>query len=286
MIKCIAIDMDGTLLNEHHVISNLNKEAIEFAQSKGIEVVIATGRSYHEAKYALDEVGIKTPIICVNGAEVRSISGESVYASPISTEVTLKIMEVLDESKAYYELYTAEGTYSKDYEQGLMIIMDIFMSPNQKVNYEETLAEAKKRFENGLIHLVKDFYPIVTEMNEPVYKLISFSFDQNVLKDLMEKLKSIDGIALSSSGKENIEINSIDAQKGIALTEFVKQKGISLEETMAIGDNFNDVSMFKRVGRAVAMGNAPEDVKKHSHFITEPNSDDGVGKEILRVLEG
>ncbi|MFC4321832.1 Cof-type HAD-IIB family hydrolase [Litchfieldia salsa] len=283
MIKCIAIDMDGTLLNEHHVVSEFNKQAIERAQANGIEVVIATGRSYLEAKSPLDEVGLNCPIICVNGAEVRSISGERLDESPIEQTTAYKIMEILDKKQAYYELYNEDGTYSKDYEKGLMIIMDIFMSPNKHVNYEETLKAAKERYENGLIHLVDEFKSIV-ESNKSVYKFISFSFDPKVLVELKEELSKLEGIAVSSSGKENLEINSIHAQKGLALTQFVKQRNISLEETMAIGDNFNDISMFKCAGRSVAMGNAPEDVRIHSNHSTDTNKNDGVGKAILEVL--
>ena len=71
MIKCIASDMDGTLLNSNQLISEENKEAIVKAQAQGIEFVVATGRSYQEATYVLDEAGITCPVICANGAEVR-----------------------------------------------------------------------------------------------------------------------------------------------------------------------------------------------------------------------
>ncbi|MBD8070075.1 HAD family phosphatase [Bacillus sp. PS06] len=284
MIKCIAIDMDGTLLNEHHVVSDLNKQAIEAAQAKGIEVVIATGRSFPEAKFPLEAAELNCPIIAVNGADVRSISGERIHESPIDQETAFKVMDILNKHNAYYELYTEDGTYSKDYDQGLMIIMDIFMSPNfQHVNYEETVKAAKERFESGLIQLVDEFDSIVKN-NVSVYKFITFSFDEKVLAELREALSTIEGIAISSSGKENIEINSVHAQKGLALTEFVAKRNITLEETMAIGDNYNDLSMFQRVGRAVAMGNAPEEVKKHGHIITDTNKNDGVGKAILEVV--
>lgn len=95
----------------------------------------------------------------------------------------------------------------------------------------------------------------------------------------------LDSIAVSASGKENIEINDENAQKGIAVTSFVQERHISLEETMAIGDNYNDVSMFQRVGRAVAMGNAPQEIKEFAHIVTGTNDEHGVAQAILNALE-
>ncbi len=68
MIKCVATDMDGTLLDAKMQVSQENKKAIEAAQAQGVEVVVATGRSYFEARFALDEADIHCPVICINGA--------------------------------------------------------------------------------------------------------------------------------------------------------------------------------------------------------------------------
>ena len=74
MIKLIATDMDGTLLNAAHEISSTNQEAIKFAQEHGITVVIATGRAFYEANTPIAETDLKVPYICLNGAEVRDES--------------------------------------------------------------------------------------------------------------------------------------------------------------------------------------------------------------------
>src|SRR3954462_12597907 len=87
MIKCIASDMDGTLLNSIQQISEENKQAIIKAQAEGIEFLVATGRSYQEATYVLSEAGLSCPVICVNGAEIRSKEGEVLSSTPISKEL-------------------------------------------------------------------------------------------------------------------------------------------------------------------------------------------------------
>lgn len=96
MIKTIAIDMDGTLLNKMQKVSEENKHAIQRAQSEGVEVIIATGRSYVEARFALDEAGIVCPVICVNGAALFTEDGK--IALPIQCQLPL-LKWSLDSSK-------------------------------------------------------------------------------------------------------------------------------------------------------------------------------------------
>ncbi len=285
MIKCIAIDMDGTLLNNNHVVSEDNVNALKIAQKNGVEVVIATGRSYAEAKPVLEEAGIECPIICVNGAEVRSLEGKVVATNPLKNEQVQELAKVLDKYEIYFELYTQNGTFSKDYDKAIATIMDIFMSGNQKSEYEKVLKAAKERMEDGRIKLVDSFDHILNNEETVVYKLLAFSLESDKLEAARAKLVEMGNVAVSSSGKDNLEITNIEAQKGIALTVFTSERGISMKDTMALGDNYNDVSMFERVGRAVAMGNALDGVKAKAHLETDTNINSGVAKAVLEVLK-
>jgi Cof subfamily protein (haloacid dehalogenase superfamily) len=286
MVKCIASDMDGTLVNTRHTISEENAEAIRAAQSKGVEVVVATGRSYEEAHFVLEEAGISCPIICVNGAEVRSAEGERLYSIPLDSHDAKGIASLLKNLDIYFEVYTNRGTYSEDYEKALSVILDIFMSANQKQDYEKALEGAKERFEKGRVHLIESYDSLFEDEEIEIYKLLAFSFDGQRLEKAEEKLLENGQIAVSSSGFENLEITHIDAQKGIALSNFVEKKGISLAETMAVGDSYNDISMFQVVGRAVAMGNAPEEIQQLCHMVTTTNheNENGVAKAIIKAL--
>ena len=84
---------------------------------------------------------------------------------------------------------------------------------------------------------------------------------QSVLAELKD-------LAVSSSGKNNLEINSIHAQKGVALEKVLSSKGLNVKDAMAIGDNLNDLSMMKVVGRPVAMGNGLPEVKEFCSHVT------------------
>ncbi|HZG73082.1 MAG TPA: Cof-type HAD-IIB family hydrolase [Chondromyces sp.] len=283
-VKCIATDMDGTLLNGKLEVSQRNREAIFKAQQAGVEVMVATGRSYSEARAALDEAGIECPIICVNGAETRDKKGEVIDQAVLPKEKSHEIFEILRELDVYFEIYTNHGTYTNNYEMALQIMVDIYLSAHTDIPAEQVREAAKKRFTDGLVRLTDNYKEILENPEHSVYKFLVFSFSQQELKEAEEKLKTIAGIAISSSGKENLEINHTEAQKGIALEKFVKQKNIQMKDVMAIGDNFNDLSMLERVGRPVAMGNAVPEVKAVCAFKTDGNDDDGVGKAIEQAL--
>lgn len=95
MIRLIATDMDGTLLNSAHEISEENIQAIKYAQSKGVTVAIATGRAFYEANTPVKPTGLKVPFICLNGAEVRDEAFNIIYTSKISDEQIKLITGVL-----------------------------------------------------------------------------------------------------------------------------------------------------------------------------------------------
>ncbi|MBT2687333.1 HAD family hydrolase [Bacillus sp. ISL-47] len=285
MIKCIASDMDGTLLTATQKITDKNIEAIKAAQEKGVEVVIATGRSYFEASFVLEEAGISCPMICANGAEVRAADGKVVSSNPLDKTLAKKAAYILLQNNVYFEVYTNQGTYTVDEDRGVSIIVDIFLSGNPEADIDEVTKAAEERFKKGLVHKVNSYDELFNHEEHQIYKLLAFSFEPDFLAAAKEDLLQLDGLAVSSSGDENLELTSVNAQKGIALEAFVKEKGISLLETMAIGDNYNDLSMFKRAGRSVAMGNADEIIKAQCDAVTLTNEDSGVAKAIWEVLE-
>ncbi len=284
MIKCIASDMDGTLLNAMQQITPENKEAILKAQVQGVEFVVATGRSYQEARYVLDAAGLNCPVICVNGAEVRSEDGKIISSNPIGKQLAREVAAELNEEDVYFEVYTNEGAFTIDGEKAVSTLIDIVMSANPEADRDEITYAAGARLRDGLINVIKDYEVLFADEKYQIYKLLVFSFDAERLGAAREALAGFADLAVSSSGHENIEITHKRAQKGIALESFAEAKGISLSETMAVGDNFNDVSMFERAGRAVAMGNASYEIKSLCDAVTATNEESGVAKAILEVL--
>ncbi|MDQ0218581.1 HAD family phosphatase [Peribacillus cavernae] len=286
MVQYIVSDMDGTLLNKDQKVSKENKEAIERAQNQGVEVIIATGRSFQEARFALDEANLECPVICVNGAVVYTKDGALAASNPMDPDTVKSVIQYLENEGIYFEIYTNDGTYTKNYEKSLATLVDILLTANPDLDPLKVTEQARQRVTVSHIKSIEDYEKLLSISEIEYYKFLIFSNDLQKLGDTASALKENNHLAVSSSGRENLEITSRDAQKGIALEKYVKERGGSLTEAMAIGDNFNDVSMLERVGRSVAMGNAPTKIKNICEFITDTNDENGVANAINKVLKG
>lgn len=285
MIKLIATDMDGTLLNAAHEISQENQEAIKFAQEHGITVVIATGRAFYEANTPVAETDLKIPYICLNGAEVRDETFNIMSTSHLNHSLVSKITSTLKEKDIYYQVYTNRGIYTENPQRDLEIYIDIAERAGQKADVEKIENSIQKRIDNGTLKIVDNYDKIEDIPGELIMKILAFDSDLGKIDLVGQELAQSPNLAVSSSSRGNLEITHSDAQKGIALSTIAKQLGIDLKDVMALGDNLNDVSMLERVGYSVAMDNAAPEVKTVAKYVTDSNENSGVGKAIKKFLK-
>ncbi|MBF7019472.1 HAD family phosphatase [Staphylococcus sp. 18_1_E_LY] len=285
MIKLIATDMDGTLLNAAHEISEENIQAIEYAQSQGITVVIATGRAFYEANTPVAQTDLKVPYICLNGAEVRDESFNISSTSNLNRELIDRITDILNRDNIYYQIYTNIGIYTENPQRDLDIYIDIAERAGQKADVDKIKAGIQKRIDNGTLKVVDNYDKIKDTPGEIVMKILAFDSDLDKIDRVSEELAQSGSLAVSSSSRGNIEITHADAQKGIALQTIADRLQVDMSEVMAIGDNLNDISMLEHAGYSVAMANATSEVKATAKFETESNEDSGVGKAIMKLLK-
>lgn len=279
-VKLIALDMDGTLLNRQHQVSAENARAVQQAQSSGITVVVATGRSYKEALPPLAAAGITCPVICVNGAEVRSETGEIVRSMPIPPQTYEEAEAILRQEDLYYELYTNRGTFTNDRDKAFAVLRAFIQSAFPGTDEQTIRAAHERRFSAGELAPVDSYASVLDRSGEHLYKLMVFSREGQKLDRVSRRLAAVNELAVSSSAANNLEVTHRLAQKGIALRELADRLGIALEETMAIGDSFNDLSMLRIVGLGVAMGNADDEIKRASAVVTDTNDQHGVARAI------
>ncbi|HCG75082.1 MULTISPECIES: Cof-type HAD-IIB family hydrolase [Staphylococcus] len=285
MIKLIATDMDGTLLNAAHEITPENQAAIKFAQEHGITVVIATGRAFYEANTPVAETDLKVPYICLNGAEVRDETFNIMSTSHLNHSLVNKITTTLKKEDIYYQVYTNRGIYTEDPQRDLEIYIDIAERAGQKADVEKIKNSIQKRIDNGTLKIVDNYDKIEDIPGELIMKILAFDSDLGKIDLVGQELAKSPNLAVSSSSRGNLEITHSDAQKGIALATIAKQLGIDLENVMALGDNLNDISMLERVGYPVAMDNAAPEVKAVAKYVTDTNENSGVGKAIMKFLK-
>lgn len=284
MIKLIASDMDGTLLDSCMQISPENAAAIKHATEQGVEFIVATGRNRTEALPALEQVGIDCAMVTLNGAQVFDKAGQSLFTVPIDAQTVTSILDLLDERDIYYEVATDQGLFSQSQEQRIELFATHLGEVMPHLTHKMAIAMVASQLEILPIHYVKNVRQRLAEGLE-VLKIICFHKEEaRVLGPVAKELEGFGELSITSSGANNIEINHRDAQKGIAVAHLAHERNIPLEQIMTIGDNLNDISMIQMAGVSFAMGNAALEVKEYAKYVTDTNIEDGVGKAILRAL--
>ena len=281
----IAIDLDGTLLNEQNEISEENIKAIQFAQDRGFEVVISTGRAYFDVQTICKKAGIVPLIIGTNGATIHSKDGKVLSSITISKVRVESILKWLDEQDYYYEVFTNKAIYTlkkrrEHFYQEIQSLKEADLDTDRK----EVVAAAERQFEQFGYVLVENYHEILKQ-EEEYYNILACSFDQKKLAEAWNQFKRFDELMVFSSADHNIEITSKSASKGNALEKLAYMMNGSLEYSMAIGDSNNDLSMFQKVGHSVAMGNAKDVIKAVCTTTTLKNDENGVAYAIYRYVE-
>lgn len=285
-MKLIAIDMDGTLLNRNGEISSENREAIKYAQANGTEVAIATGRVIYDVKEKIEAAGLNTHIIGTNGATIHAKEGHLVRATPLDDHDLEVIVSWLHDRDYYFEVYTDQSIFSPDNGKERMLSeIDRYKSANPEADVTDYLQMVENHFGQYGFTYFKSYEEI---MEAPVkyYKVLAFSLDEMRLKEGWERFEPMQNISIVSSADNNFEIQHREASKGNAVAQLAEELGISLDRTMAIGDNYNDVSMFEAAAFSVAMGNAKDEIKALCRFMTKTNNENGVAHAIHQFIDG
>ncbi|MFD1064647.1 Cof-type HAD-IIB family hydrolase [Oceanobacillus locisalsi] len=284
-MKLIASDMDGTLLNENGEISEANVKAIKQAINQGIEFIVATGRSFQAANIPLQAAGITCPIVSLNGAVTYQENEKIINSIPMDKSVAARIADECSKLGMYVELFTNKGVLSESREHFLEVLMDIMRPSNPDVSEQEMRETVEQRFQLEQVSFVEHLQSALQDEHTEIYKILTFAFEEKQLEDAKKKLRDETGAVITSSGETNLEFNHPKAQKGLAIQKYIENEGWSMEDIMAIGDNWNDASMLEMAGRGVAMKNAADQIKNLCQYETVTNEEDGVAKAIEDMLE-
>ena len=283
-MKLIATDLDGTLLNEEHEVSKENIKAIQRAQEQGIEVIVATGRTYFDAVSICKKFGLNTYLISYNGAAIHDKIGQEISSLTMGRDDVRYMVNWLEERDYYYEVSTNKKIYISSHAK------EILHREAQRLKgtafevdstYFEEIVE--QIFSQNGMTPVKN-YEEAMDAEEALYKVFCFSFDDKKRQIAIDNFAGMKQFLMTSSMTNNFELGNKDASKGNALKIVADRLGISLDKAMAIGDNYNDVSMMEIVGFSVAMGTAKEDIKKLCSFVTYGNDKHGVAHAIEKFM--
>jgi hypothetical protein len=284
MIKLLALDLDGTLLNSSGKISDANKQAIQAAEKKGVLVTIATGRRFRDARPIALEIDLNAPVVCHNGALLKfAESLETVAVSLVPTET---VLEIIRAGKSF----GGDALVSCNPETKGTLLYDTVSDENAPL--KKYIVWAKRLHGNEAEESVRHV-PKLEEIvpNEQVIH-ISFSGTCAPMDDLQKFLEDElgDSVNILATIYPHLDFTLLDilpphASKAHGLQKLSEIHGISSENVMAIGDNFNDLEMLEYAGTSVVMGNASSTLlEREDFFSTVSNDESGVAVAIERFI--
>ena len=263
-IRIIALDLDGTLLDSEKRLSEANRAALAAAAAKGILVVPTTGRFFGMMPPAVRDLPFVRYAITVNGAQVYDRETDTaIVREELPLDKALAIMRFLDGFDVIYDCY------QDNWGRMTQAMQEKAEEYAQDPHYVKMIREFRKPYPD-----VKSY---LAEQGRDVQKIMLFARDPAVRDTLAAELPArFDGLAVSTSTFNNLEINVATAHKGRAIERFAAYFGWTLANCMAFGDGLNDLSMVRMAGLGVAMANAAPEVIAAADYVTLSNDADGV----------
>ncbi len=269
-IRLIALDLDGTLLDSQKQLSRKNAAALEQAAAMGIAIVPTTGRFFKGMPEVIQALPYLRYAITMNGAEIYDVKRQiALSREEIPVAQAVALMDYLDDYPVIYDCYMdSRGWMTASMQEQAEQFTD-------NPHYQKMLRTLRTP--------VPGLKTFLLERNRSVQKVQFFVKDLQLREWLMQELpQRFPALSVSSSLENNVEINSANATKGYALQTLATELGLSLSQTMAIGDGLNDLSMICTAGIGVAMGNACPAVKAAAKAHTTSCDEDGVAAAIAQ----
>ena len=277
MVRLIGIDVDGTLLDTDGHLPDANRDAMHDAVASGIHVALVTGRSYPFARPVADALPASITLIVSSGAVERATDGTTLARRLLDRDIA---RQVLDATRDFRE-HTAVIFYRDDARQIIFESMD-WTHPNRQSYWDRNhrLIDQETPLEQSLVE-------------DPIQ--VMFNGDSAAMRELSEALRASSNRANGADRSFSVslteyllrdfslvDITAPEATKGRALEWRARQQGITRDEIMAVGDNFNDLEMLEAAGVAVVMGNAVPELHRPGWHVTGHQDDAGLAQAIRR----
>lgn len=243
--KLLALDMDGTVLNDQLAISDENVHWINKARESGIIVMFSTGRGIGKAIDYVDQLGLDAPLITVNGSEIWSKPYELLQRTLLDHSLVQKMYELYKKHpEVWFWAYTTENIYNK--ENWATITKPLDQYDWLKFGY--------------------------------------YVEDLELINSIRAEIEAWGQLEISNSSPYNIELNAYGVSKASALEKLCQHLNIEMCEVIAMGDSLNDIKAIMQCGLGVAMGNAQDEVKAVADYVTVNNNEHAVADVIKKYI--
>jgi hypothetical protein len=262
--KLMAVDIDGTLLNNQGHITEATRNAIRLGVESGLIFTISTGRPIQGVEHFNEALGLDLPYITYNGSMV--VMGKS--------------RDVLYEQKM--DPTDAKSIYGLGVEYGATVIVWAHNVLYVNMLNEDAILYSKAARQPALLMGEPE-----AVMESGVSKILWIDTVPNIDRDLKEVGGRLSGnVNYHTSNPIYLEFVDKKASKAIAMEKLGEHFGIRREEMIAVGDGFNDLSMIEYAGLGVAMANAVDEIKNKADYVTLSNEEDGVAHVIRKFVLG
>ena len=273
MIRLLAIDIDGTLLDSRGTLPDAHRDALVDVVSRGVEIVLVTGRSFHFTQPVATLLPIPLTLICNNGAVVKTPDGRTVLRHLLSRDTARDILahtRHLEDSVAI--------VFDRPDERQIVFERMDWSHPSRRGYYEKNKAYIT---EAPLADVLAED-PIQVMFNGSVAPM-------RALAAALRAMAIADQFAVAITEYERrdfslVDVNGAGCSKGTTLARWVAARGWQREDVMAVGDNLNDVEMLDFAGTAVVMENATDVLKSRGYLRTGSNDEGGLATAIRRFM--
>jgi hypothetical protein len=281
MIRLIALDIDGTLLDSEGRVPEANRHAIARAMDAGVLVTLATGRRYDFARPIFEQLPGGITLILSNGAVVKTRDGETIVRHLLPREVARDVLRRVPHTPG-----EASVTFDRPREGQVVF---------EAIDWEHPRHQRFFETNRPFLSAVSPLEDCLTE--DPIQ--VMFSGGCAEMRRVFQFLQApVNG---NGSGADHYEVTLTEylhrdfslvdvtragCSKGSALGELAAQRGIPPHEVMAIGDNLNDLAMLEFAGRPVLMANALPELKARGWAVTGSNDEAGVAEAIETFVLG
>lgn len=271
MARLITFDMDGTLLSPDHTISEKNLAAIRKCSEHGKQVALCTGRSVSELReYFPVLLPYVRYAICVSGALCWDLlKNRKICSDSIGTETALRAMEIAEPFSPMIHFLSDTSIMQKSHWEHLS---DYHMEQYTEMYRREA-------------EFVEDITALYRKNPWPLEKLNFYNRSEESRAALEEEIrKAALPVEMRHAEITSLELSPKGVTKGTGLLSLCRFLSIHPSDVVSVGDAENDVDAFLVSGTGVAMGNAPESVKRQAGFVTRDNAHDGCALAIEKFM--
>lgn len=269
-IRLIAIDLDGTLLDSSRQISPANCRALSDATARGVQVVIVTGRRFHSARPLVCKLPHPVTLIASNGALIGLSSGEILYRDFLPCPVARRVLRIANEYRPYaVAIFDMPGRGQVTMQQNAAPEGPVGWYLSNSPECLDQVPDLEKAINADPVQVMFGGPPNFIEPVEPLLRSSPAAPDVHLswTKYLTRNISILD-------------VMNRGCSKGRSLKLWAERGGISRDEVMAIGDNFNDLEMLEFAGQPVVMANCAQGLARGDWPVTLTNDQDGVARAI------